>query len=383
MNPEQIVMMKRFIYILLLCLLISCERRVPVIESDKFRCDNYKFPFSTFEMLNCNIHNDEIFYTNRYDKRLLLQYNIHNSFIDTIIKDNEIVDICVLNDTCVFYTDYPSFGDYKIKNINNKYYNYFEKIYETVSHPYWKYDYKCISVARSGPDFSLTMIDENSGIIQCVKYYIFGKDYSEILKNNIPVYLRFEIAADSSIIPVSFFGEYPKNHPEDNYADCGRLGVFYNHKSKNIITYTAVDDYVVLCDSMGNKIQDVYFGSQLYKYSPFSIDKKNKMAESINHYYSATLYSYIGFDEYRNIYYRWMSLPRERDENSMIKEDVVDYILVVADEKFNIKYEVFFDGDKYHPVPANDLINEKGLLIYEKENKEWKGSHTAAWFVFE
>ena len=64
------------------------------------------------------------------------------------------------------------------------------------------------------------------------------------------------------------------------------------------------------------------------------------MAESINHYYNTTLYSYIGFDEYRNIYYRWMSLPREKDEDSMIKEDIVDYILIVADEKFNIKYEV-------------------------------------------
>ena len=358
---------------------ISCSNnKTQIISSENFKTDKIVFPLTTYEMLWDEMYKDSILYVSRNDKILLLCYDIGENTIDTIVKDDYIADIEILNDSTIFYTNYL-FGNYQIKSTDNKLYDYFANVYHTVSHPYWNQDYKCISVAGSG---SLITIEENSGIIQCVKYYIFGEDYSEVLENNIPVYLRFEIAADSSIIPVSFFGEYPKNHPEDNYADCGRLGVFYNHKSKNIITYTAVDDYVVLCDSMGNKIQDVYFGSQLYKYSPFSIDKKNKMAESINHYYNATLYSYIGFDEYRNIYYRWMSLPRERDENSMIKEDVVDYILIVADEKFNIKYEVFFDGDKYHPIPANDLINEKGLLIYEKENKEWKGSHTAAWFVF-
>ena len=379
MNPEQIVMMKRFIYILLLCLLISCERRVPIVSSDDFKQDVHRFPFSTYNMLCVELYEDNLYHTNRLDNRHLLLYDFKRNIIDTIISDNKVIDIIVVNDSSIFYTDYQ-IGNYLLKNANDNSYDYFKDVHNTVSHPYWRDDYHCISVFPTQP---LTMTDPKSGIVSCVRKHIFAEDYSVILENDIPVYLRFEIAADSSIIPVSFFGEYPKNHPKENYYDGGILYYFYNHKSKEIITHTAVDDYVVLCDSMGNKIQDVYFGSQLYKYSPFSIDKKNKMAESINHYYNATLYSYIGFDEYRNIYYRWMSLPRERDEDSMIKEDVVDYILVVADEKFNIKYEVFFDGDKYHPIPADDLINEKGLLIYEKENKEWKGSHTAAWFVFE
>lgn len=372
-------MMKRFIYILLFCLLISCESKVPIINSENFKQDVHRFPFSTYNMLCVELYEDNLYHTNRLDNRHLLLYNFKSNIIDTIISDNKVIDIIVVNDSSIFYTDYQ-IGNYLLKNANDNSYDYFKDVHNTVSHPYWRDDYQCISVFPTQP---LTMTDPKSGIVSCVRKHIFAEDYSVILENDIPVYLRFEIAADSSIIPVSFFGEYPKNHPKENYYDGGILYYFYNHKSKEIITHTAVDDYVVLCDSMGNKIQDVYFGSQLYKYSPFSIDKKNKMAESINHYYSATLYSYIGFDEYRNIYYRWMSLPRERDENSMIKEDVVDYILIVADEKFNIKYEVFFDGDKYYPIPADDLINEKGLLIYEKENKEWKGSHTAAWFVFE
>ena len=372
-------MMKRFIYILLLCLLISCESKVPIVSSDDFKQDVHRFPFSTYNMLCVELYEDNLYHTNRLDNRHLLLYDFKRNIIDTIISDNKVIDIIVVNDSSIFYTDYQ-IGNYLLKNANDNSYDYFKDVHSTVSHPYWRDDYQCISVFPTKP---LTMVEPKSGIVACFRNNIFAEDYSEVLENNIPVYLRFEIAADSSIKPVSFFGEYPKNHSKDNYYDGGELCYFYNHKSKEIITHTAVDDYVVLCDSMGNKIQDVYFGSQLYKYSPFSIDKKNKMAESINHYYNATLYSYIGFDECRNIYYRWMSLPRKKDEDSMIKEDVVDYILVVADEKFNIKYEVFFDGDKFHPIPADDLINEKGLLIYEKENKEWKGSHTAAWFVFE
>ena len=368
-----------FCNIILIVVFISCNDKVPIISSENFKTNSIVFPLTTYEMLCDEMYKDNIVFVSRNDKRLLLRYNIDDNSIDTLVKDVYIADIEVLNDSVIFYTNYL-FGNYQVKSTDNKLYDYFADVYHTVSHPYWNQDYKCIPAS---PVYKLTMIDNNSGIVSCLKYHIFAEDYSVVLENDIPVYLRFEIAADSSIKPVSFFGEYPKNHPEDNYYEGGMLHYFYNHKSKEIITHTAVDDYVVLCDSMGNKIQDVYFGSQLYKYSPFSIDKKNKMAESINHYYSATLYSYIGFDEYRNIYYRWMSLPREKDEDSMIKEDVVDYILVVADEKFNIKYEVFFDGDKYHPIPADDLINEKGLLIYEKENKEWKGSHTAAWFVFE
>ena len=379
MNPEQIVMMKRFIYILLFCLLISCESKVPIINSENFKQDVHRFPFSTYNMSCVELYEDNLYHTNRFDKRHLLLYNFKSNIIDTIISDTKVIDIIVINDSSIFYTNYQ-IGNYLLKNINDNSYDYFMDVHSTVSHPYWRDDYQCISVFPTKP---LTMVEPKSGIVACFRNNIFAEDYSEVLENNIPVYLRFEIAADSSIKPVSFFGEYPKNHSKDNYYDGGELCYFYNHKSKEIITHTAVDDYVVLCDSMGNKIEDVYFGSQLYKYSPFSIDKKNKMAESINHYHNATLYSYIGFDEYRNIYYRWMSLPREKDEYSMIKEDIVDYILVVADEKFNIKYEVFFDGDKYYPIPADDLINEKGLLIYEKENKEWKGSHTAAWFVFE
>ena len=372
-------MMKRFIYILLFCLLISCESKVPIINSENFKQDVHRFPFSTYNMSCVELYEDNLYHTNRFDKRHLLLYNFKSNIIDTIISDTKVIDIIVINDSSIFYTNYQ-IGNYLLKNISDNSYDYFIDVHSTVSHPYWRDDYQCISVFPTKP---LTMLEPKSGIVACFRNNIFAEDYSEVLENNIPVYLRFEIAADSSIKPVSFFGEYPKNHSKDNYYDGGELCYFYNHKSKEIITHTAVDDYVVLCDSMGNKIQDVYFGSQLYQYSPFSIDKKNKMAESINHYYSATLYSYIGFDEYRNIYYRWMSLPRKKDEDSMIKEDIVDYILIVADEKFNIKYEVFFDGDKYYPIPADDLINEKGLLIYEKENKEWKGSHTAAWFVFE
>lgn len=373
--------MKRIFYLLLLCTLLSCEKKIQIISCEEFKTDVHRFPFSTYDMLCVELHGDNLYHTSRYDKRFLLSYDFNSDEIDTIIKDDRIIDIEVVDDSCVFYANYlyKSRG-YQIKNVRNKSYDYFGNVHETVSHPFWKDDYECVPVF---PDLSLKMIDDKSGIVSCREAYVFAKDYSVVLENDVPVYLRFEIAADSSIMPISFFGEYPKDHPKDNYHDTGELYQCYNHISKEIVTYTEVDDYVVLCDSMGNKIRDVYFGSQLYEYSPYPKEKKNIMAESINHYYNNTLYSNIVFDEYRNLYYRAMSVPRAKDEESMIREDVVDVILVVADENLDIKYEVFFDGYEYHPILEDGLINEKGFLVYEKENKEWKACKTAAWFVFE
>ena len=62
-------------------------------------------------------------------------------------------------------------------------------------------------------------------------------------------------------------------------------------------------------------------------------------------------------------------------------------MIIVADEKFNIKYEVFFDGDEYALPLGNILINEQGVLIFkqnnenEKDNK--KNEDNATWFVFD
>lgn len=371
-------MRRLLLYFLIILLYTSCSNRPPILDSDNFKSDSIVFPLSTYEIFACDIYDDKIYFISRYDEKYLLSYDIENNIIDTIIKDHEIIDICAVNDTCIFYADYPEFGNYNVKKTKDKTYNYFKRIHETVSHPYWKDDFKCVPVH---PVNKLTMIDENSGIVLCVKYYIWGDDYSVVLDNDIPVWLRFDIAADSSIVPVSFFGEYPLNHPKDNYHNGGELQLSYNHKYKEIITHTSVDDFVVLCDSLGNRKHDVYLGSQLYKYSPFPKENKNIMAESQKHYYNTTLYSNILFDEYRNLYYRIMTVPRKKDSESMTKDNFVDFIIIVADEKMNIKYEVFFNGENYHHYPT--LVGEKGLLIYEKENKKWDGSHIGAWFLFE
>lgn len=102
MNPEQIVMMKRFIYILLLCLLISCESKVPIVSSDDFKQDVHRFPFSTYNMLCVELYEDNLYHTNRLDNRHLLLYDFKRNIIDTIISDNKVIDIIVVNDSSIF-----------------------------------------------------------------------------------------------------------------------------------------------------------------------------------------------------------------------------------------------------------------------------------------
>ena len=131
--------MKRFIYILLFCLLISCNDKVPVISSDDFKQDVHRFPFSTYNMLCVELYEDNLYHTNRLDNRHLLLYDFKRNIIDTIISDTKVIDIIVVNDSSIFYTDYQ-IGNYLLKNANDNSYDYFIDVHSTVSHPYWRDD---------------------------------------------------------------------------------------------------------------------------------------------------------------------------------------------------------------------------------------------------
>ena len=126
--------MKRFIYLSILYLLMSCESKVPIVSSDDFKQDVHRFPFSTYNMLCVELYEDNLYHTNRLDNRHLLLYDFKRNIIDTIISDNKVIDIIVVNDSSIFYTDYQ-IGNYLLKNANDNSYDYFKDVHNTVSHP--------------------------------------------------------------------------------------------------------------------------------------------------------------------------------------------------------------------------------------------------------
>ena len=84
------------------------------------------------------------------------------------------------------------------------------------------------------------------------------------------------------------------------------------------------------------------------------------MSASINYSRNSPRYdNTIGYDEYRHLYYRALYLPRKPDKKAMTRENIDDFLLIVADSNLNIKYEVFFDGKKYTLPFDGFLINEK------------------------
>lgn len=368
-------------YISLTVFISSCNKTVPLYNSEQFKSESYKFEIPTYNMLWTQLVGDKLYFVYRNKERPLICYDMKTHNVDTLVKRNEIIDICALNDSCIFYTDFfAGKYEYHIEKIGAGNFDYFKDVHKTVKHPYWENDYTCMSVYG----LPLIMINENTGIIHCSELYCFADDYSILIKKNIPVWLRFEIAADSTIKPVSFFGTYPKNHPIENYYNGGQLYCFYNSQDRNILNHTCIDNYVVLCDPLGNKIKDVYFGSNKFHYAPFPKSDKNSMNASDNYYLNNTTYHQtISYDEYRNLYFRVLHLPRLPDKEAMTRENIMDFLLIVADSNLKIKYEVFFDGKKYFLPFGKFLINEKGVMIYEKDNGDNKNSRNASWFVFD
>lgn len=231
----------------------------------------------------------------------------------------------------------------------------------------------------------MSPIGKNRWIMNCCNWYCYAEDYSLMLENNIPVFIIFDIDKDTNIKPISFFGSYPKDYPKDNYFNGGVLYYCYNADKKQIVCHTQLHNNVVLCDSMGRREKDVYFGSQLHNRIPFKEYKdKNSIVSSITCYETCSSYELLGYDPYRKVYLRVLRLPRPIDKTSIFKEEIIhDFVIIVADENLNIKYEVFFDDQEYVYPHYNFLINEKGVLIFKqnKENEEVK--ENATWFVFD
>ena len=60
-------------------------------------------------MLCVELYEDNLYHTNRLDNRHLLLYDFKRNIIDTIISDNKVIDIIVVNDSSIFYTDYQMY----------------------------------------------------------------------------------------------------------------------------------------------------------------------------------------------------------------------------------------------------------------------------------
>ena len=375
--------MKKVFIFLLFIICVACNKETKIFQSDKFSIGNTFIDTNVLKAYYPVIADDKIYFIGK-GMHIMMAYNIKHQNIDTLlVSPSKIVRISPLNDTNIFYYIATLNGEI-LKNTLTSDYNFLKNVKNTVTHPYWGKNF----IIHAGVN-QMTRMGTNRWIAECSYWYCYAEDYSLMLKNKIPLFLIFELDKDTNIIPVSFFGWYPESYPDNNYFNHGFLYYCYNKNRNEIICYTKLHDSIVLCDSLGRRIKDYYFGSKFHNRIPFQKkEDNNSIAASIHLFSTCTYYGPLIYDSYRNVYLRVLCLPRPQDKNEIFKTDIAtDYLIIVADEKFNIKYEVFFDGDEYALPLGNILINEQGVLIFkqnnenEKDNK--KNEDNATWFIFD
>ena len=254
--------MKRIIAITIVLLCFSCGRKYGIYSSDEFTKESIYLPLPEYSR-NIVLKNNTIFYLNR-KRNHLISYNIQTEKTDTIFTlDSKIWYIYPLNDTSLFYTHSMNLN-YSLCKTSTDSFDYLKNVKKYVTHPYWGKDFSCRAYSMA----PLNMIKDNKGSICCANTYCYTYDYSVLVQKKVPLFLIFEIDKDSTIKPISFFGCYPKNHPTNIYYNDGMLYHYYDSISKQYICYTLIDNDIVLCDSIGQRKKDVYFGSQFYKEYP-------------------------------------------------------------------------------------------------------------------
>ncbi len=141
-------------------------------------------------------------------------------------------------------------------------------------------------------------------------------------------------------------------------------GSFYRIKQDNLWIYSwAAMDSMLIYDRNLNKIQSVAAKSEFAK--PVRNPSGAKTVEDqFQEQITQTAYSYILFDTYREVYYRFVTIARELDESFF--EDQFphlknDFSIIVLDKDFNILTEKRFPGKIHYPYKS--FVAEKGLYL--------------------
>ena len=122
-------------------LFFACNNKsVQIIDCEEFKVSQCSFPVETFNLMFTNIYNNILYYSDRASgKKIMIMYDFSTNKLDTIVKGNDIEDICILNDTNIFYADYTAKGMYLNKLYGES--DLFKDIPKRFSHPFWGHDY--------------------------------------------------------------------------------------------------------------------------------------------------------------------------------------------------------------------------------------------------
>lgn len=167
---------------------------------------------------------------------------------------------------------------------------------------------------------------------------------------------------DDTIVFDTLFGSFPKDYPYDNEGTSHLSKFIFNADDSLLVFYSGMMGTVVVYNLDGELIGERYIGSQRFrKLNKLSYEDFFDMSKFTEWGKNNTVYHKLVYDPYRKVYLRAMRLPAKTDKNAM-EVDECQWILVVADRNFNIKYEVLFDNDSYR-VASRIMPTPQGVYI--------------------
>ncbi|SIS85422.1 DUF4221 family protein [Belliella pelovolcani] len=143
------------------------------------------------------------------------------------------------------------------------------------------------------------------------------------------------------------------------------MGNYSRIKQNNqwVYAWAGMDSILVFDENM-HLIKSVNAKSEFAKPLKFTSGSNLPKDIQIQERVSQTTYSYIFYDPYRELYYRFVNIGRDMDESD--SEDQFphlknDFSIIVLDKDFNILTEKRFLGKIHYPYKS--FVGEKGLYL--------------------
>lgn len=184
---------------------------------------------------------------------------------------------------------------------------------------------------------------------------------------------------DDTVLFDTLFGTFPDGYPYDNEGTAHLSHLLFNPDDSIIVFYSDMIGSVCLYSLDGKLLSVKQLGSVRYETpEKLSLEDYLNQDKYLEWKKNNTIYQTIVYDPYRDVYLRPMRLPAHQERDAL-ERNSDQWILVVADRNFNVKYEVLFDNSDYR-IASRILPTPQGVYIEKKLSDD---DITADLFLFE
>lgn len=353
---------KFYCYLTLLGFFLSCSNKTKLItEYSQFRVGLFKLPveakkfksFRTKFAANLNM----FFFLNEAENTLFVIDT--NGALKNTIKFKESYSI----------QDYfiQSLDSFFISTGNNELFlldgNGIQKKYWKINTPI---ENNSNYITENTKIYPLLVLDNRVYLYYSEIGLMMDKDKSTYFNKSREVIFKL----DSTLLLINKSGKFPSSYSSKNFNDYNPIRT-NNVKGQLLYSFEASDSIYIYGkdgDYIGGKaISSKYFlNNDEFKESPVNNDKYFYQMDK--YMMENTRFKKLIHDQYRNLYYRVLR-PKclfENQDGSINFENSCEWLLLIADENFNLIKTIKFPGNIYNF--SGIIVSEKGLMIPLQKN---------------